>query len=288
MLKNKEYRIGIDIGGTKMAAVLWDGKKVIDEYTLATPKENLDQLLVMLKALMDPLFERARKDKRNVVAVGLGVPAVLDSKRETCLGAPNLKFVEGVKLAEVLSKQIGLPVAMDNDVNCFTRAEMLFGAGEGYDNGYGLTIGTGIGGAWHFGGQIYSGAHGGGGEPGEMIIEFSSKMILEEAYHKLTQNNPANLAEEAFRGDVLADKIFQELGDMMGKAIANIINLIDPQIIILGGGVMESGELFFNRVKKTAKEHIFSSEAKKEIKIVRSKLGVRAGAIGAGVLSIGN
>jgi glucokinase len=281
--KKKQYHIGIDIGGTKMSAVLFDGNTVVDDYMLSTPKDSRDQFMVMLKALVDPLLEKAKQNKRGVEMIGIGVPGVLDSRRRKMLISPNLEIINNLEASE-FENLFSLPVLMDNDVNCFIRAEMLLGAGIKNSNGYGLTIGTGIGGAWWFGGNVYRGMHGGGGEPGEMIINFSDGMRLEAAYHKLTQNNPSSLAEEAFRGDILAEKVFMELATYLGLAIANIVNLIDPEIIILGGGVMESSELFFNKTKKEMKENIFSEESRKEIKLAKSKLGARAGAIGAALL----
>lgn len=284
MAKYKNYKIGIDIGGTKMSAVLFDGEKVVDDYMLATPKDDLKQFMVMLKALLDPLLEKAKTNKKQVEQIGMGIPAVLDKDRTKVLEAPNLEIINGVKLVEKVEKQFGIKVVMDNDVNCFLRAEMKRGAGNKYSNAYGLTIGTGIGGAWWINEDVYRGTHGGGGEPGSMMIDFAERIELEQAYHKLTQNNPSSLAEEAFRGDTLAEKTFEEVGDFLGIAIANIINLIDPEIIILGGGVMESESLFLARTKKTMKEYIQSSDARKKIKVVKAKLGLKAGAVGAAMI----
>lgn len=267
-----------------MSAVLFDGKNVIDDYTLATPKESLDQFMVMLRALVDPLLAKAKENKRPIERIGLGIPGVLDSKRRKTFVSPNLEIINNIELAALLETALSIPVFLDNDVNCFLRAEMKLGAGAKESNGYGLTIGTGIGGAWWYGGDVYRGSHGGGGEPGEMIIDFSNQIRLEPAYHKLTQGNPSAMAEEAFRGDVLAEKTFAELADYLGLAMANIVNLIDPEIIILGGGVTESSELFMSRAKKVMKENIFSEESRREIKLSKAKLGQKAGAIGAALL----
>ncbi len=286
MKKSKQYKIGIDVGGTKMSAVLFDGENIIDDYTLATPRDTLDSFMIMIKALVDPLLEKAKENKIKVIMIGLGVPGTMDTTRCKVLNSPNLEIINDISLVEELEKFLGIPVAMDNDVNCFLRAEMLLGTGNKYKNAYGLTIGTGIGGAWWFGDMIYRGANGGGGEPGEMIIDFAENIKLELAYHKLTQNNPASLADEAYRGDILAERSFGEVGEFLGIAMANIVNLIDPEIIILGGGVLESSELFLPKAKKTMKEHIASSESRKKIKIVKAKLGLRAGAVGAALLEM--
>lgn len=280
----KEYKIGIDIGGTKMGAVLFDGEKIIADYTLATPKDNLDHLIVMLKALVEPLEEKAREDKIKIKGVGLGTAGTLDSTSRKVLISPNLPIIDNINVADIIEETIEYPVKMGNDASCFVRAEVLAGAGKKYKNVYGITIGTGIGGGWWLNGDVYSGSHGGGGEPGEMIINFENGIGLEEAYHKLTQNNPAQLAEEAYRGDVLAEKTFEEIGDLLGMAFANIVNLIDPEVIIVGGGVIESSDLFLSHAKKSMRNHIESSESRKKIKIIKGKLGAQAGAIGAALI----
>jgi glucokinase len=246
--------------------------------------KNLEGFSTMIKALIAPLLEKAKDSKKPIEKIGVGVPAVLDSSGRRSLGSPNLSILEGVDLVEILEGQFLLPVVLDHDVNCFLRAEMLAGAGKSFKNAYGLTIGTGIGGAWWFNGEIYNGAHRGAGEPGEMIINFSDKMRLEPAYHKLTQNNPASLAEEAYRGDILAEKTYNELGNYFGMAIANIVNIVDPEVIIIGGGVTEAGELFLAQTKKVMRENIFSRESAKKIKLLKAKFGSRAGAVGAALL----
>lgn len=281
---NKHYTIGIDIGGTKMSAVLFDGTKVIADDKLATPKDNLEHFLIMLNALIGPLLEKAQQDKIKVKGIGLSVAGVQDYKEGKILSSPNIPIINNIKLAAEVKNKINLPVAMDNDANCFLQAEMKIGAGQKYTNAYGIIIGTGIGGAWWFNNKIYHGSHSGAGEPGQMIIDFSSGTALEPAYHKLTQNNPAAVAEEAYHGDNLAEKTFAEIGRDLGTTFANIVNLIDPEVFIIGGGVVEASDLFLSQVKKTMREYIHSPEAKKGVKIIKAKLGEHAGAIGASLL----
>jgi glucokinase len=280
----KQYSIGIDIGGTKMNAVLFDGKNIIADYLLATPRDSLDHFMVMLKALVEPLLEKASEDKVKIIGIGLGIAGVIDYKEEKMLESPNLGIINGVKIGEELQKIINLPIVIDNDGNCFVRAEATLGAAQKYQNVYGIIIGTGIGGGWWLNNNVYRAVHGGSGEPGEMIVEFESGMLLENAYHKLTQFNPANMAEEAYRGDVLAEKAYDEVGALLGTAFANIANLIAPELIVIGGGVVEASNLFLARAKRTMREHIASSEVKKKLKITKSKLGTHAGAIGAALL----
>lgn len=281
--EKKQYIIGIDAGGTKMSAILLDGEKILEEFALATPKDNIDHYLVMLKALVEPLFERAKKDDVEIKGVGLGIAGVINYAETKVLGAPNTPIIEGVEVGKKLEEMLHTPVRMDNDSSCFTRAEALMGAGKGYNSVYGITVGTGIGGGWIKDAETFKGAHGGAGEPGEVIIDYDNGINLEEAYHKLTQNNPKSVAEEAYRGDVLAGKTYAEIGKYLGITLANIVNIINPEVFIIGGSVLESGDLFLNETKKNMKKYIFSDEAK-EVKVLKGKLGKQAGAIGAALL----
>jgi glucokinase len=282
-INNYSYNIGIDIGGTSMKAILFDGEKIISDYLLATPKDNLDHFLIMLYALIEPLIKKAREDKIKIKGIGLGIAGIIDIKGEKIIKSPNIAILNGVGLAGLLEKKTGLTVKTDNDTNCFLRGEIKVGAGKKYDNVYGIIVGTGIGGAWWVNGEIYQGSHRGAGEPGRMIIDLDNDIELEKAYQKLSQNNPANLAEEAYRGDNLAEKSYEEIGHCLGIAFSNIINLIDPEIFIVGGSVIESSDLFFSKIKKTIRAFAMHPETKKT-KIIKGKLGQEAGAIGAALL----
>ena len=282
--KSKRYIIGIDIGGTKMSAVLFDGARVLADDTLATPKDSLDHFLVMVKAIAESMLGKAKELKVKVSGLGLSVAGVIDYEEKKILKSPNIPIINGVKLGKKITEMVEMPALMDNDVNCFVRAETLLGAGQKYGNIYGIIMGTGIGGGWWINNEIYRGAFGGAGEPGKMVIDFDNKIGLEEAYHKLTQSNPAAMAEEAYRGDVLAQDTFKEIGNYMGLALANIANIIDPEVFIIGGGAVESGDLFLTQVKKSMRAQIESSVSVKKIKVVKSKLGSLAGAMGAAML----
>lgn len=284
MATKKEYTIGIDVGGTKMAGILFDGKNVVADYVLATPQDNIDHFFIMLQAVIEPLLEKAKELKVKVKGVGLGVAGVINYQERKMLKSPNIPIIDGMKLAEMLEQKIGLPVVMDNDCHCFVRAESLLGATKNYQNVFGVTIGTGIGGAWWHNGDVYKGAHGGAGEFGVMVVDFDQELRLEkDAYHKLLQNNPERMAEEAYRGDVLAQKAFEEVGKYLGLAFGNIINIVDPEVIVVGGGVVQAADLFLPAIKKYLPLHVQSLEAKK-IKVLKSKLGANAGAIGAALL----
>lgn len=267
-----------------MSAVLFDGEKVIADYVLATPKDDLEHFMIMLKALVEPLMDKAKAGGGVIKGLGVGIAAMLDYKENKIVEAPNLPLLNGLKLPENLAAKLGIEqIKIDNDAHCFLRAEMKFGAGKKHTNVFGITVGTGIGGSWWRNGEIYRGAHGSATEAGWLTVDFKEGMKLEEAYHKLMQDSPAALADEAYHGDILAEKSYDEFGHYLGISLANVVNLLDPEIIIVGGGVVESSDLFLSRTKKIMRQYIKSPEAK-VVKIVKGKLGANAGAIGAALL----
>jgi glucokinase len=285
MVKDKSYSIGVDIGGTKMAAVLFDGKSVMADYSLATPKDNVNNFLTMLFALIEPLRERAKLDKAKIRGLGLGIAGTSNYREGLILRSPNNPVLDGLKIIERVKEKVEREweVKIDNDANCFARAEARIGAGKKYKNVFGITVGTGIGGGWFYNGDIYYGARGSSREPGMMIIDFATGISLEEGFHKITQNNPGILAAEAYKGDPLAEKAYDEVAKILGTAFANIAILFEPDVIVVGGGVMDSSDLFIPKAKKIMKQYIKDPVAK-EVPVVKAKLDKLAGAIGAAML----
>ncbi len=282
----KQYRIGIDVGGTKIAAVLMLGDRVVESSILATPKDSLEHFLIMVQASIEPLRARIEAAKGKLLGIGIGAPGVIDNATGQVVIAANLPLLNKIKLTEAVRNQMTLgelPIKIDNDANCFVRAEALLGAGKKSTNIYGITIGTGIGGGWWNNGEIYRGSHGGASDPGHFVVDFDDLITLEHAYHKLTQNNPALLAEEAYRGDLLAEKSFSEIGSYLGIALSTIVAILDPEMIVMGGGALASSDLFLKAAKENLKTHTFAP-AGRSVKVVKGKVGPLAGAIGAGLL----
>ncbi len=283
--KNEKYVIGVDIGGTNMKAILFDGKNAIADYSLATPKDNLDHFMVMLGALIDPLKDQAHKNKKNISGIGIGVNGPVDVKNNIVSACPNNPVLAEIKLAALIEEKIGIQTKLDNDGNCFLRAEVKRGAAREYKNVYGITLGTSIGSAWWFNNEIYLGAHGESGELPHTIMDFEKgeEIKLETLYQELTNKKPKDLAIRAFQGDTMAEDAFEKLGNLLGDALANVVNLLDPEAIVIGGGVMQSSELFFGVLEKKMREKIIGKQAKK-VKILKGKIGKDAGAIGAALL----
>lgn len=281
--KNKTYVIGIDVGGTKISGILFDGKNVLADYVLGTPKDDFNHFMIMLGAVVEPLLEAARKNKKKVAGIGLGIAGVVDRQAGKVKKSSNIPFLDNKYVGREVEKKFGLPATIDNDASCFTRAEAKIGAGEKYKSVYGITIGTGIGGAWWTSNEVFNGSHGTAGEPGHTVVDFKEKIDLERVYHRLMGRLPEEMADRAYAGDKRAEMAFIEFGGYLGMAFANIINIIDPEIFVIGGGVVESSELFLGEVKKAMLERAFSPEAGR-VKVVKAKLGEKAGAIGAALL----
>ncbi|RMD59181.1 ROK family protein [Candidatus Parcubacteria bacterium] len=282
-MAQKQGYIGIDIGGTKMLGVLWDGNKVHTEFLLATPQDSLEHFLIMLYALIDPLLQKAQETKLKVGGIGIGIAGIVDPVRQIINHSPNLSFAAKVDFAAQIKNRYHLPLKIDNDANCFLRAETKGGAAKGLDNVYGIIIGTGIGGAWWQGGKIYQGFSFNAGEPGALIVDWKSGEELEPTYHHLGGKDIRRLAQDFYQGKPEARRALRQIGQLTGVLLADIITLINPQAIVLGGGATNVAELFLPDAKQFLKQKIRTKQTAKT-KIMLSKFKKQAGAIGAALL----
>ncbi|MBU2545384.1 ROK family protein [Patescibacteria group bacterium] len=237
-MNNEKLIVGVDIGGSKINIIVWDGRKVIDSWqTSEVSLKNLEKGISYF----------------NISKVGIGVAGVLDYKTGCILNSPNLKFFEGFCLKKFLTKK----VRFDNDVNCFLRAEAKLGSAKEFKNALAVAMGTGIGGSVMINKEpVYLGSHGSAGEFGFMIIKDGKTW---EKLYQETKDSP------------------QKQKQIHALGFANLINIFDPEIIVLGG----SGAKLPNQ--KLMEKFILSPLAKKT-KIVFSKLDLNATAIGAALL----
>ena len=235
---NKKLVMGVDIGGSKINIIVWNGKKVIDNWQ--TDEVNLENLKKGIS-----YFKSSK--------VGIGMAGVLDYKTGCILNSPNLKLFEGLCLKKFLNKN----VRFDNDVNCFLRAEAKLGAVKDYKNILAVVMGTGIGGAIIINKEpIYLGRHGSAGEFGFMIIKNGKTW---EKLYQGTKNNP------------------EKQKQIHAFGFANLINIFDPEIIVLGG-------CGARLPKQELMEKFILSPLSKKTKVVFGKLGPNAIAIGAALL----
>jgi len=292
-----KYVIGVDIGGTKISFVLLKNWRLVKYRKVFTPKSK--------RKLIEIIEESIKKlivgiPKSRITGIGIGVPSSLNGKRDMILSPPNIRILKNCRLAKIIKKKLDIKTRMENDTACFTLAEAVMGAGKGYKTILGITLGTGIGGGIVFrkgkAHEIYRGAFGRAGEVGHMAIKFDGlrcscgnlgcfeQYASEEFIKRKTKVSPIELERRAKKGDKQARNIYREFGRNLGIGLANLINILDPEVIIIGGGFSKAGFLILNPAKKEIRKRVFLTQSKKFAKIKISKLKDSAGAIGAALL----
>lgn len=287
-----KYTIGIDIGGTKINTILYDGKKIKRQVILKTSKNKksfLNQIVDSIQIVASGF------SKRDIKGIGIGVPGILDGKKEKIISLPNLKGMENFPLKNFIKRRHNLKIVLENDVNCMTLAESKIGQGRGVQNMVCLALGTGIGGGIMINKKIYTG-RGNAPEPGHITINenglkcscgnygcleeyFSGRAISMEAKKAGLPTHPLQVETLAKKGNKKAREIYKKLGKHLGIGLSNIIKILDPEIVILGGGVSNAYNLFMPSTLAEVKKRMHFAPCR----IVKSKLN-SAGAIGAALL----
>jgi len=301
--------IGIDLGGTNIKAGLCDIHGRIIK-TLVVPSPVKDGSRVIIEAMVDAaheLMKFASEKGFSVVAAGAGSPGIIDVNRGIVLGnTPNIPDWGGVRLRDEIASELSLPCAVDNDANMFMLAESLFGAARGYRNAVGLTLGTGIGGAILMDGKIYRGSGFSAGEIGHMPIvangrkckcglrgcleAYASAPALVREYKRLSKINDRKIdSERIFELARKKDKIASQAVDIwcgyLSTGIASVVNVLNPDVVILGGGVAGGGEYLRNIVTTSVKEKVLR-EAREGLEIKIAELGNNAGWLGAAAYAL--
>lgn len=288
-----KYSIGVDIGRTKINFVLLKNWRVIKRQKISTPKskkEVIKKIEDNIKKLIIGIL------KRDILGIGIGVPGPLNKKGDLVLNPPNLKVLRNCPLARIIGKDLGIKTKMENDVNCFALAEAIKGVGKDSEIVLGITLGSGIGGGIVIKRKIYRGAFGSAGEVGHMTIKLDGHRCScgsigcfegyasEKFIKKRSKLLPLKLEKRAEKGDKKAKMIYEELGRNLGVGLANLVNILDPEVIVIGGSIAKAGSLILEPAKKEIQKRVLSPQSKKFVKIRLSKLGDFSGAIGAALL----
>lgn len=288
-----------------------DPTTVLAEARVPTPL-GPDALVDGIAALVDTL------DPGGTGPVGLGIPGLIDADDVFRFGA-NLPGVVDLAVGEVVGARLGRPVAADNDATCATYAEFRGGAGAGASDGILLTLGTGIGGGIVVGGRVRHGANGFAGEPGHMLIDPAGppcpcgRRGCWERYASgsglgrlgrdaaLAGRLPAAVAlagadPEAVRGEHVvaavragdhdASLVLDEFVWWVAAGIANLVDLLDPEVVVLGGGVIEAEDVLLPRIEAATPDQVLARGHRPAVPIVAAAFGERAGAIGAAVVAL--
>jgi glucokinase len=300
--------IGIDFGGTSVKISVVFQSHIIDHSPpIATQDFDGHEELIheMLRAVAD-----LRLRHPLIAAIGVGMPGFVNFETGLVYNLTNVRDWTAVPLKAILQQQTGLPVVVDNDANCMAIAEWKCGAGRGFQHVVFMTIGTGVGGAIIANGQMIRGANHGAGEIGQTSIDYQGRKghygnlgALEdyvgnreisiraaEAYaaanapKSIEDCSPAALAIAAHRGDPVAIAQWEESAKMLATAAMNCCWLVNPEAIVIGGGVARAGDLLL----KPLKQHLFSQLSepfKDHLLILPATFGHEAGIIGAAALA---
>jgi glucokinase len=313
--------LGVDLGGSNCTAALISATgKIIELEKIETraqlgPGKVIQRVIQVSKTVLD----KAKIKNSQLSGIGIGVPGVLDIKQGVVKYSPNLPGWKNIQLRKQLVAALRKPVNMDNDANMAAFGEKWQGAGKGFEHVVVYTLGTGVGGGIIQDGKIAHGSCDGAGELGHTTIITngprcgcgnygclealaSGTAIAREGRKAIRSNPQSRLAklvngskqpmttklvfQAAHAGDRVAEGIIKQAGTYLGIGVANIINLLNPQIVIIGGGVSQGGEALLKYVRAEAKKRALK-DLYKCTKIVRAQLADRAGVIGAaGVVAL--
>lgn len=315
--KTARKALGIDFGGTSIKiGLVEETGRILEENLFATSEFSTQSewLDLIGRSVAD-----CAANKQKLAGIGVGVPGFTDFARGFIYNLTNVPGWTSVPLAEIMRKKFGLPVYVDNDVNAMAFGEHACGAGKGLQHVFFATLGTGVGGALVTNGQLYRGAYSMAGEIGHVSINMNGRKTPEgrgglETYagnrqivkyardalrrgkqslisslvkNDLTRITPKIIAGAAARGDHLALEIMDKTADCLATAFASATYLLQPEAIIVGGGVAESGNVLFNPLRRHLAERLHKYFAER-IKIIPAVLGAKAGMIGCAQLVFQN
>jgi glucokinase len=311
------FVLGIDIGGTNLVvgSVAEDGSALhaLDSeptHAEAGQSDVLDRLITLAQRTI----ERTRQEVRgaDIIGVGVGAPGPLDTKRGIVLLTPNLGWVN-LPLRQIIHERLGLPAALDNDANCAVLGEWWMGAARGTRNAIGITIGTGIGGGIIVDGKLYHGASDCAGEIGHTTIDTEGRRckcgnygcleayasgpnIAMRAVEELKAGAVSRLADyvggdlrqvtaqtvyqAAHDGDQLALEVVNDTAKFLGAGIANLVNVFNPEVVVVCGGVTLAGDRLFDPLRREVARRAFKP-AVSVCRIIPCELSGTAGVYGA-------
>lgn len=308
---------GIDIGATNIKYGLVDqqGEIIYKDRKPAMVEKGAEPLVHLVTNIAEDLLFMAAEDGYDISYLGVGTPGAVDVKSGRVIGpCPNIDGWQGIELGASLAERLNLPVKIDNDANTMALAEARFGAAAGFNSVLCVTLGTGVGGAIIIDGKLWRGASGSAGEIGFLFVDSgstisggdgslesrcNSKALLNRARQRMT-NGLTPVFEKLLDGDIealtvkrlfqaaksrdqVATEAIEETAEQLGVGLAGAVNLLNPEIVIIGGGIADGGFNFVDLVAAHIRKYAFDS-ATKNLRISKANLGNAAGFIGASIL----
>jgi glucokinase len=307
--------IGVDMGGTKLLAGAVDPELSV-HHRVQRSMNRLDQSY-LLDVVVGAVEEARDGAGGEIDAVGFGIPSLIDQRTGNAVIAVNLPLKD-IRFADIMTERLGLPVFVDNDANLAALAEHRAGAARGCSEAVVMTIGTGIGGGLILGGRLYRGAVGAGAELGHVVIDMngppcqgncpnhgcveslaSGTALAREALRIARERPDSGLGralaagrelegplvtELAHDGDQAAVDSIELIGTRLGVAIASFVNIFNPEVVVIGGGVIGAGELLLDAARAEVARRALPP-SRDIVQIVAAAFGVEAGMIGAAALA---
>jgi glucokinase len=316
MGKDREaLALGIDLGGTKiLTAVIGAQGKIVSRDQSVTPAEKgQDAVIHSILESVNRALHQAGIDPSDLIAVGVGAPGLSNPETGILFTSPNLPGWRDVPLREIVEKRLNKKTFLINDANAAALGEFNFGAGKGARHFIYITVSTGIGGGIIIDGNIYSGSSGTAGEIGHMTIDnegplcncgnrgcwealASGKALADEAIrqiqggartsilgyagHAIEKVTAEVIHRSAEEGDELANRLIARTGYYVGVGLANLINIFNPELIVIGGGLANMGERLLKPAFKEAEKRSFK-ESYRAVRFAPAALGKNSGVLGA-------
>ena len=320
VLKDNEYVVGVDLGGTNvLAAVVKPGGEVVARAKKRSRDARGPEAIVTLCCeAVEAAIEAAEVPKESVKGVGIGAPGTIDGENGVVVFAPNLAGFENVPMKEMMEGQLGIPTFLDNDVNVGVLGELRLGVGQGVSNLVGLFVGTGIGGGVVLNGELWRGFNFTAGEVGHIVVKeggprcgcgtkgcmeaLASRTAIVRRIRNAARKGKQTIVSKLCKGDFskVASKILVQAVEAndkvtkqslkkawkyLGIGIANIVHLLSPEMIVLGGGVLEAlGDGPVAEVEKVVQDYTLP-HTMDNVRVVRAALGDDSGILGAAVLA---
>ena len=317
MPENKEQKLilGVDLGGTKIATALATAQgEILARGRRPTPAQaGPDAVIKSICATIDKILSAKKLEPSQLLGIGIAAAGIIDSDKGKVVSSPNLPGWHEVPLGDAVEQRFGIPVYLGNDATLAALGEWRFGLKKGIANLIYITVSTGIGGGIIAGGKLYTGACGVAGEIGHMTIDIngpkcncgnigcwetlaSGTALAREAVKQITEGAKTSIIElvngdiskidakvvdlAAKQGDELAKELISRLGYYLGVGLVNLVNIFNPELILIGGGVAKTGDLLLQPAIKVVKERAFSTPAN-AVEIKPALLGDDSGILGA-------
>lgn len=315
-----DFVVGLDLGGTKIFAGIFNGSmECIGTAKVSTKSQRgVETVIERIERCITDAVDEADLTMKQIAGVGIGAPGAVDFQTGNVIFAPNMEGWKDVPLKKELEKQLGVPVFVENDANIAVLGVHVAELKSKPRNLVGIFVGTGIGGGLIVNGEPYSGFNHTAGEIGHMVIDingpkcgcgnkgcFEAMASRTAIFHRIKDGikegektlltemlgdaledlRSGDLRKAIRRGDKFVGKVIEQTAEYIGIGVANLVNILSPEVVVLGGGVIEAlADEMMGIITKTAKEHAMPGTLK-GVEIIASKLGDNAGITGAAVLA---